>query len=228
MSKLSSFLVAAFAVLVALSACSTYMRVASIPVPIASLLKPVVKIKAGPGMCSASVIQSDDNGTYLLTAAHCVSASKTGILPEFLDPPKFYVVAYNKLIDTAIIKIPDGSLRFKTVTLSSRRPVEGDRLTAVGFPMGERKTVTQGFYTARFHLPKVMPSATSGKLSNYMWVSVPIFGGNSGGALYDSGGYQIGIASMMNQQYPQTSLWAPVTDALPMIRRVLPDLVIHE
>ena len=99
------------------------------------------------------------------------------------------IVAMNKFADLALLKVEDPDApRFKVVTLgNSDALAQGDRVFAIGSPLGLERTVTEGIVstTAR---------EVGGDL--YLQTTAQINPGNSGGPLFNAAGAVVGVTNM--------------------------------
>jgi serine protease Do len=107
--------------------------------------------------------------------------------------PKTYrqvrIVAINKFEDMALLKIEDKDVpKFKYVLLGSSDATSvGERVFAVGSPLGLERTVTEGILSTKTR-------EMQGEL--YLQTTAQINPGNSGGPLFNLSGEVIGITNM--------------------------------
>jgi serine protease Do len=99
------------------------------------------------------------------------------------------IVAMNKFEDMALLKIEDKDApKFKPVALgNSDRLAVGERVFAIGSPLGLERTVTEGILSTKTR-------QMQGEL--YLQTTTQINPGNSGGPLFDMAGNVIGITNM--------------------------------
>lgn len=155
----------------------------------------VVQVRTPGGLGSGFFIHPDG---YFVTNFHVIEGEtrisvevyhqKDGQL-ERRSYKEVRIVAMNKFADLALLKVEDaGAPRFKTVTLgTSDGLVQGDRVFAIGSPLGLERTVTEGIVstTAR---------EVGGDL--YLQTTAQINPGNSGGPLFNSRGSVVGVTNM--------------------------------
>jgi serine protease Do len=99
------------------------------------------------------------------------------------------IVAMNKFEDMTLLKIEDKDApKFKSVALgNSDRLAVGERVFAIGSPLGLERTVTEGILSTKTR-------QMQGEL--YLQTTTQINPGNSGGPLFDMAGNVIGITNM--------------------------------
>jgi len=99
------------------------------------------------------------------------------------------IVAMNKFQDMALLKVEDKDApKFKTVVLGSADALEvGQRVFAIGSPLGLERTVTEGILSTKTR-------QIGGEL--YLQTTTAINPGNSGGPLFNLGGEVVGITNM--------------------------------
>lgn len=99
------------------------------------------------------------------------------------------IVALNKFADLALLQVEDkGAPRFKFVTLgSSDIMAVGERVFAIGSPLGLERTVTEGILSTKTR-------QMQGEL--YLQTTAQINPGNSGGPLFNMSGEVVGVTNM--------------------------------
>jgi len=163
-----------------------------------------------------------DSRGYLLTNYHVV---KSEVDPSYEGYSRLYVrlseesgdripakvVGYDTVFDLALIKAdltPDAIF----TGMSTQNPTPGDRVYAIGSPVGLEKTVTAGIVSAtgrRFL-----------QVGDTMQVDVPVNPGNSGGPLLNDTGDVVGIVFAGLEQYQGINFAIPAQ----RIREALPEL----
>jgi serine protease Do len=155
----------------------------------------VVQVRTPGGLGSGFIINEDG---YLMTNFH-VSENETQISVEVSQQKdgqlerKSYkqvkIIALNKFADLALLKIEDKDLpRFAKVTLGDSDALAvGERVFAIGSPMGLERTVTEGIVST-----KTRPM--QGEL--YLQTTAQINPGNSGGPLFNLRGEVVGVTNM--------------------------------
>lgn len=155
----------------------------------------VVQVRTPSGLGSGFII--NDEG-FLLTNFHVIEG-ETQISIEVYSQkngqlePRTYrdvrIVAMNKFEDLALLKIDDKDApKFKYVVLgSSDAMAVGERVFAVGSPLGLERTVTEGILSTKTR-------QMQGEL--YLQTTAQINPGNSGGPLFNLSGEVIGITNM--------------------------------
>lgn len=99
------------------------------------------------------------------------------------------IMAMNKFQDLALLRIEDkGAPKFKYVALGNSDSLTvGDRVFAVGSPLGLERTVTEGIVSTKTR-------QMSGEL--YLQTTAQINPGNSGGPLFSLTGEVVGVTNM--------------------------------
>ncbi len=148
-----------------------------------------------------------DNSGYIITNYHIIESS---VDPEYEGYSKIYVipgkneksenlkfvaevVGYDKIFDLAILKVVK-NLPSKIKFGDSDSLKEGEKVIAIGNPVGLTNTVTSGVVSAtkrRFI-----------QIGSIIQIDAALNPGNSGGALIDENGYLVGItfAGFLNLQ----------------------------
>lgn len=173
---------------------------------IAQQSKPsIVRIMRGSGVGSGIIIHARG---LILTNAHNVaktlSNDGTGadisrgyhreVLVHLTDGQTLsgIVVGYNRDKDLALIQLPNdplGSVVYPTVPIGdSNALVEGDRVVAMGYPLGLPFSVTEGIVSG---LGRKQP----GRLVAHIQHDASVNPGNSGGGLFNDRGELVGINS---------------------------------
>jgi len=155
----------------------------------------VVQVRTPSGLGSGFIINEDG---FLMTNFHVIEG-ETQISVEVYHQHgaelarKTYkqvrIIAMNKFDDLALLKIDDKDApKFKIVVLGSADALSvGERVFAVGSPLGLERTVTEGILST-----KTRP--LQGAL--YLQTTTQINPGNSGGPLFNMGGEVVGITNM--------------------------------
>jgi serine protease Do len=155
----------------------------------------VVQVRTPGGLGSGFIINEDG---FLMTNFHVIEG-ETQISVEVylqrdgqLDPRSYKqvrIVAINKFEDLALLKIEDkGAPKFKSVFLGSSDALAvGERVFAIGSPLGLERTVTEGILSTKTR-------EFQGEL--YLQTTAQINPGNSGGPLFDMSGEVVGITNM--------------------------------
>lgn len=99
------------------------------------------------------------------------------------------IIAMNKFEDLALLKIEDpGAPRFKSAMLGSAETLAvGERVFAIGSPLGLERTVTEGILSTKTR-------QMQGEL--YLQTTAQINPGNSGGPLFNLSGEVVGVTNM--------------------------------
>jgi len=170
-------------------------------VAVARQLGPAVAtIVARQGSTSASlgssfVISRTGGSSFLLTNNHVVTGSND--LHVLMPDGRAFaatLVGTDKLDDLAVVSVPDTTLPMATFGDSSALQV-GQTVIAIGSPLGNQSSVTQGVISALHRTIKAgNESGTSNEtLEDVLQTDASINPGNSGGPLADAGARVVGV-----------------------------------
>jgi serine protease Do len=155
----------------------------------------VVQVRTPSGLGSGFFINEDG---FLITNFHVIE-NETQIGIEVyhqkagqLDRKTYKqirIIALNKFADLALLKVDDpGAPRFDFVPLGSSDALSvGEKVFAIGSPLGLERTVTEGILSTK---TREMAGAL------YLQTTAQINPGNSGGPLFNLSGEVIGVTNM--------------------------------
>ena len=155
----------------------------------------VVQVRTPSGLGSGFIINEEG---FLMTNFHVIEG-ETQISVEVYHQrngqlePKSYrdvrIVAMNKFADLALLKIEDKqSPPFKYVPIGSSDALAvGEKVFAIGSPLGLERTVTEGILSTKTR-------QMAGEL--YLQTTTQINPGNSGGPLFNLNGEVVGVTNM--------------------------------
>jgi serine protease Do len=155
----------------------------------------VVQVKSPGGIGSGFFINQDGD---LITNFHVIEGEsritievyhmRDGRL-ERKSYPDVKIVAMNKFADLALLRIDKAAReKFRAVPLGIAKDLKvGERVFAIGSPLGLERTVTQGII-----------STTTRQMSGslYLQTTAQINPGNSGGPLFNMRGEVVGVTNM--------------------------------
>lgn len=155
----------------------------------------VVQVRTPGGLGSGFIVNEDG---FLITNFHVIEGETQISVEVYLQrndqlEPKTYrqvrIVAMNKFADLALLKIEDKDApKFKYVLLGSSDVLAvGERVFAVGSPLGLERTVTEGILSTKTR-------QMQGEL--YLQTTAQINPGNSGGPLFNLSGEVVGVTNM--------------------------------
>ncbi len=162
---------------------------------VSQLGEAVVQVRTPSGLGSGFFINEDG---FLITNFHVIEG-ETQISVEVyhqkagqLDRKTYkqvQIVALNKFADLALLRIDDkDASRFKCVSLGSADALSvGEKVFAIGSPLGLERTVTEGILSTK---TREMAGAL------YLQTTAQINPGNSGGPLFNLSGEVIGVTNM--------------------------------
>jgi serine protease Do len=155
----------------------------------------VVQVRTPSGLGSGFIINEDG---FLITNFHVIEGEtkisvevyhqKAGQL-ERKSYKDVRIIAMNKFEDLALLKIDDKDApKFVRVLIGDSDALAvGERVFAVGSPLGLERTVTEGIISTKTR-------QLQGEL--YMQTTAQINPGNSGGPLFNLGGEVVGVTNM--------------------------------
>ena len=159
------------------------------------LAEAVVQVRTPAGLGSGFIINEDG---FLVTNFHVIENEtqisvevyrQNGPQLERQNYKRVRIVALNKFADLALLKIEDeGASKFVSVPVGDSESLTvGDRVFAIGSPMGLERTVTEGIVST-----KTRPIQDD----LYLQTTAQINPGNSGGPLFNLRGEVIGVTNM--------------------------------
>jgi len=155
----------------------------------------VVQVRTPGGLGSGFFVNEDG---FLITNFHVIEG-ETQISVEVyhqkngqLDRKTYKqvrIIAINKYGDLALLKVEDKDApKFKAVNLGSAEALSvGERVFAIGSPLGLERTVTEGILSTKTR-------QMAGEL--YLQTTAQINPGNSGGPLFNMNGDVVGVTNM--------------------------------
>ncbi len=155
----------------------------------------VGQVRTPSGLGSGFFINEDG---FLITNFHVIEGETQISVEVYLQrgdqfERKTYkqvrIVALNKFADLALLKVEDPEApKFKTVAFGSSDALAvGERVFAIGSPLGLERTVTEGILSTKTR-------QMQGDL--YLQTTTQINPGNSGGPLFNLGGEVVGVTNM--------------------------------
>jgi serine protease Do len=155
----------------------------------------VVQVRTPGGLGSGFILNEEG---YLITNFHVIEGETQISIEVYhmkngqLDRPVYKqvrIVAMNKFQDLALLKIDDRDApKFSRVPLAEADSLAvGERVFAIGSPLGLERTVTEGIVSTKTRL-------IQGEL--YLQTTAQINPGNSGGPLFNLRGEVVGVTNM--------------------------------
>jgi serine protease Do len=155
----------------------------------------VVQVRTPGGLGSGFIINEDG---YLITNFHVIEGETQISVEVYLQRngqlertnyKQIRIVALNKFQDLALLKIEDKeAFKFAKVTLGDADNLGvGERVFAIGSPLGFERTVTEGIVSTKTR-------HFMGDL--YLQTTAQINPGNSGGPLFNLRGEVVGVTNM--------------------------------
>lgn len=155
----------------------------------------VVQVRTPSGQGSGFFVNEDG---YLITNFHVIEGETQISVEVFLQTARqlerqiyrqVRIVAINKFADLALLKVEDpGAPKFACVPLGQTGTLSvGERVFAIGSPMGLERTVTEGIVSSKTR-------QMQGDL--FLQTTAQINPGNSGGPLFNMRGEVVGVTNM--------------------------------
>jgi serine protease Do len=155
----------------------------------------VVQVRTPAGLGSGFIINPDG---FLITNFHVIEGETQISVEVFFQKDgqlvrrifkQVQIVALNKFADLALLHIVDKDApKFSSVVLGDADTLAvGDRVFAIGSPLGLERTVTEGILSTKTR-------ELEGQL--YLQTTAQINPGNSGGPLFNMRGEVIGVTNM--------------------------------
>lgn len=155
----------------------------------------VVQVRTPSGQGSGFFVNEDG---YLITNFHVIEGETQISVEVFLQTTRqlerriyrqVRIVAMNKFADLALLKVEDaGAPKFTYVPLGQTDTLSvGERVFAIGSPMGLERTVTEGIVSSKTR-------QMQGEL--FLQTTAQINPGNSGGPLFNMRGEVVGVTNM--------------------------------
>jgi serine protease Do len=165
---------------------------------VATLGEAVVQVRTPGGLGSGFILNEDG---YLITNFHVIEGETQISIEVYhnrngqLDRRSYKqvrIIAMNKFADLALLKIEDKDApKFSWVLLGDSDALSvGERVFAIGSPLGLERTVTEGILSTKTR-------QLQGEL--YMQTTTQINPGNSGGPLFNLKGEVVGVTNMKIQ-----------------------------
>ena len=155
----------------------------------------IAKEGGNSALGSGFVIAHDGSSSYLLTNNHVVAgASDLHVVMPGGRNLKASVVGTDPFDDLAVVSVPDNSLPVATFGRSTNLVV-GQAVVAIGSPLGNEGSVTEGVISA-LHRTINAGSDLGGQselLQDVLQTDASINRGNSGGPLADVAGHVVGV-----------------------------------
>jgi hypothetical protein len=124
---------------------------------------------------------------HIVTNYHVLLGAEQAVVrtQEGRRYPVKKIVAENKEADLVLIVTDIPAREVKPLEVTGKLPEVGEKIYAIGHPMGLEKTVSEGIVSAVRKLPR---------LGEIIQITAPISPGSSGGPVFNSTGLVIGVA----------------------------------
>jgi len=167
----------------------------------------VVLIKTADSIGTGFVVSRDG---LIATNLHVIGTARqaTVVLSDGREFKQIEVINYDEAHDLLLLRVPAKNLVPLTLGDSAKVKV-GERVVAIGHPLGLGNTVSDGLVSA---VRKINPQLT------VLQVSAPISQGSSGGPLFNEAGEVIGISTLIVAQGQNLNFGMPVNQLKAMLR----------
>lgn len=173
----------------------------------AKAIPSIVLVKTDNGLGTGFIVSSDG---LIATNLHVIGANRkaTVVLSSEREYTDIDVVNFDAQHDLILLKIPEQKLVPLTLGDSDKVKV-GERVVAIGHPLGLGNTVSDGLVSA---VRKIKPGLT------ILQVSAPISHGSSGGPLFNESGEVIGISTLVSREGQNLNFGIPINQLKSLIR----------
>jgi len=167
----------------------------------------IVLIKTATGLGTGFVVSSDG---LIATNLHVIGNARqaTVVLGDGREFKVIDVINYDDAHDLILLRVPTKNLAALTLGDSAKVKV-GERVVAIGHPLGLGNTVSDGLVSA---VRKINEKLT------VLQVSAPISQGSSGGPLFNEAGEVIGISTLIVTQGQNLNFGIPVNQLKALLR----------
>ncbi len=183
-----------------------------------------IKTKGGVGMPDQALgtgIVIDERG-YILTNYHIIESSvdptyegysRIYIYPGMDETAKFVakVIGYDRVFDLALLKI-EKKTESRILIGDSDALVQGEKVVAIGNPVGLTNTVTSGVVSS-VDRPFL-------QIGGIIQIDAALNPGNSGGALINGDGYLVGVAFAGLENFENLNFAIPSEHILSILHRL--------
>jgi S1-C subfamily serine protease len=154
-----------------------------------------------------------DNGiqVYMLTADHLCQKVGHAVVATTIPPHVGVREKYAGRVvytaedgDTCIIRLEEASGAFSVLGFAPESPRVGARVYTIGAPSGAFPTKTEGYVVGYDFLGTEVDESGDPKM--ILITSVPAYGGNSGGPVYNERHEVVGMISAVHHEYPHSSI----------------------
>ena len=166
----------------------------------------IVTIQTPQGMGTGFIVWQDGR---IATNLHIIAGASQAkiVLHDKREFTQIEVLAADRAHDLAILRVPAKNLQALKSGDSSTVKA-GDRVVAIGNPLGLETTVSDGLVSA---VRKIDPKLT------LLQISAPISPGSSGGPLFNERGEVIGVTTLFSAQGQNLNFAVPVEYLKPML-----------
>jgi serine protease Do len=144
----------------------------------------------------------------VVTNFHVIARAEEATVetPDGQKYPQPIVLAHDKEHDLAVLKVPVNLPVLPLGDSDSSRP--GDKIVAIGHPLGLGNTVSDGLVSA---IRRVSPQLV------LLQISAPISPGSSGGPLFNDSGQVVGVATLFGRRGQNLNFGVPVNYVKPLL-----------
>ena len=115
--------------------------------------------------------------------------------------------------DLAIIQVDGGGERFPYVTMGDSDALRvGEEVFTIGSPGGDHNTFFRTYiarFVPEFLLPGIPPVVYD--MRDVIQITAPIYGGSSGGAMFNTKGEAVGVTTAINPSRPTIAFAVPIS-----------------
>jgi len=183
----------------------------------------VVSVQTNAGQGSGFVYDAGNatDSTQIVTNAHVVGNAETvQIQFEEGEYRTGSVVGQSAFADLAVVNVTDAPDYADSLSLASTEPSRGEKVAALGNPLGLDETITHGIVSG---VNRSLPTRLGFAIPDVVQTDAPISPGNSGGPLVTCDAEVVGVNTAGIAQQGAENIGFAVSASI--IDRVVPELI---
>ncbi len=183
----------------------------------------VVSVRAGSASGTGFLI---NQGGIVVTNAHVVEGAQDAEIRvnDRTSPIDAQVLGTDQSSDLAVLRVDSGKLGgIQPLPFANSKDVNvGDRVVAIGYPLGLDRTATAGIVSG---VGREIKAPNGFEIDEVIQTDAPINPGNSGGPLIDARGRVIGVNSQIATAGTQGNIGIGFAVPANTVREVVPQLI---
>ncbi len=184
-------------------------------------IESVVSVRTQAGQGSGFVYQAENGTSHVVTNAHVVGNASSVIVQFDRDEYRNgTVVGRDVFSDLAVVRVDRTPDYVSALPVAGSDPVRGERVAALGNPLGLEETITQGIVSG---VNRSMPTQFGFTIPNVVQTDAAISPGSSGGPLVTCDGTVVGVNAAGIVAQGAENIGFAISPTL--VERVVPRLV---